>query len=170
MPFMDRDSFIGLLERLGSPDDAEALGAAREIDQRMKEAGLSWHDLLVPPPPPPGVNTYDAPDDDDDEDGDAPRSARDDEDDDGPLLGPDGDGEGDEEDEAPRRKAADPERWKEERALIEKLLAEHDLSAATRSELKDYRADIDEGDFAEMDARYLRALAARLGAGGKRKG
>jgi hypothetical protein len=163
MPFMDRDSFIGLLERLGSPDDAEALAAAREIDGRMKEAGLSWEDLLVPPPPPPGVNTYDAPDDEDLVEA-VRRAAADGDDDDGPLLGPD------DEDEAPRRASADPERWKEERALIETLLAEHQLSASTRAELKDYRTDIDEGDFSEMDARYLRALAARLGAGGKRKG
>jgi hypothetical protein len=161
MPFMDRDSFIGLLERLGSPDDAEALAAAREIDGRMKEAGISWEDLLVPPPPPPGVNTYDTPEED--EFVEAVRTAAAD-DDDGPILGPD------DEDEAPRRAPADPARWKDERALIETLLAEHQLSAATRAELKDYRTDIDEGDFTEMDARYLKALAARLGAGGKRKG
>lgn len=158
MPFMDRDTFIALLERLGSPDDAEALAAGREIDQRMKESGISWHDLLVPPPPPEGVRVYDAP-----EEG-APAGARPLADDDGPLHAGDED-----EEEAPRR-PVDPDAWKDERALIEKLLAEHDLSPATRSELKDYRTDIDEGEFTEMDARYLRALSARLGAPTRRKG
>ncbi|HYE50902.1 MAG TPA: hypothetical protein VEB20_15005 [Azospirillaceae bacterium] len=50
MPFMDRESFIRLLDRLGDPDDAAALAAAREVDARMRAAGISWDALLVPPP------------------------------------------------------------------------------------------------------------------------
>ncbi len=49
MPFMDRDSFIALLDRLGDPDDAKTLAAAREIHQRMTAANLKWSDLLLPP-------------------------------------------------------------------------------------------------------------------------
>jgi hypothetical protein len=48
MPFMDRDSFIALLNKLGDADDAACLGAAREIHQRMEAANLKWSDLLLP--------------------------------------------------------------------------------------------------------------------------
>jgi len=47
MPFMDRESFIALLDKLGDPDDATCLAAAREIHQRMQAANLQWGDLLV---------------------------------------------------------------------------------------------------------------------------
>jgi hypothetical protein len=49
MPFLDRDSFISLLDRLGDADDAKTLSAAREIHQRMSAANLKWSDLLLPP-------------------------------------------------------------------------------------------------------------------------
>jgi hypothetical protein len=93
MPYLDRASFIALLDRLGSADDSEALAAAREIDRRKRDAGATWADLL---------------------------------------------------------------------ALIERLLADHDLSEDTRRELLDFRDDIAEGEFTEMDSRYLRNLEARL--------
>jgi hypothetical protein len=48
MPFMDRDSFIALLDKLGDGDDATCLAAAREIHQRMQAANLKWSDLLAP--------------------------------------------------------------------------------------------------------------------------
>ena len=48
MPFMDRDSFIVLLDKLGDADDAACLAAAREIHQRMQQSNLQWSDLLVP--------------------------------------------------------------------------------------------------------------------------
>ena len=38
-----------LLRRLEGPDEKDVLEAAREIARRMKEAGISWDDLLVPP-------------------------------------------------------------------------------------------------------------------------
>jgi hypothetical protein len=46
MPFMDRPSFIALLDKLGDPDDANVVTAAREIDRRMRAANLKWDDLL----------------------------------------------------------------------------------------------------------------------------
>jgi hypothetical protein len=48
MPFMDRDNFIALLDKLGDADDASCLAAAREIHQRMQAANLKWSDLLAP--------------------------------------------------------------------------------------------------------------------------
>jgi hypothetical protein len=48
MPFMDRDSFIALLDKLGDADDATCLAAARDIHQRMQAANLKWADLLAP--------------------------------------------------------------------------------------------------------------------------
>lgn len=50
MPFMDRDSFIALLDSLGDPDDARALEAARTVHRRMIDAGVGWDALLVPAP------------------------------------------------------------------------------------------------------------------------
>lgn len=47
MPFIDRDSFLGLLDRLGDPDDATVVTAAREIHARLQAAGVSWDALLV---------------------------------------------------------------------------------------------------------------------------
>lgn len=48
MPFLDRDSFIALLDRLGDAEDGKVLAAAREIHQRMTAANLQWKDLLLP--------------------------------------------------------------------------------------------------------------------------
>lgn len=48
MPLIDRPSFIALLNALGSAKDEDALAAAREIDRRIKEAGVAWDDLLRP--------------------------------------------------------------------------------------------------------------------------
>lgn len=45
----DRDRLIETLDRLGDPDDATALGAAREVSGAMKEAGLDWDDVLALP-------------------------------------------------------------------------------------------------------------------------
>jgi hypothetical protein len=52
MPNKDRESFLMLLERLGSTDDAEVVKAAREIAQRLAASGLTWEDLLRPPTSP----------------------------------------------------------------------------------------------------------------------
>ena len=49
MPLSDRDSFIALLDRLGTPDDAVALATAREVDARIRREGLNWDTLLVRP-------------------------------------------------------------------------------------------------------------------------
>jgi len=37
-----------------------------------------------------------------------------------------------------------------------------DISKGTKEELMEYKQDIDDGEFAQMDLRYLRALHNRL--------
>lgn len=125
MPFMDRASFIGLLDRLGDPDDAAALAAAREIDRRMREAGVTWDGILVP------------------------AAVEEPEVGDGSLLVAD----------APVPVA---EGLEEDLTRIERLLTAYQLSAETRAELEDYRAEIQDGTFTDMDRRYLRDLEVRL--------
>jgi hypothetical protein len=52
MPNKNRESFLMLLDRLGSADDAEVVQAAREIAGRLAASGLAWEDLLRPPASP----------------------------------------------------------------------------------------------------------------------
>ena len=47
-------------------------------------------------------------------------------------------------------------------ALIDELLTNQDLAPETRQELLDFKSDIAEGEFTDMDAKYLRDLHARL--------
>ena len=133
MPNLDRDSFIALLNRLGDPDEAEALAAAREIDRRVRESGLTWSELLVAPPSATSGENYDdyrgAFTDDDPFDTTPPR---------------------------PR------EGYASDTTLIEELLTNQDLTPETRQELLDFKSDIAEGEFTDMDAKYLRDLHARL--------
>ena len=42
----DRAALIELLDRLGSSDDAAVLEAARALNRKVVEAGLSWDDLI----------------------------------------------------------------------------------------------------------------------------
>ena len=46
-------------------------------------------------------------------------------------------------------------------SLIDKISA-LEISKGTKEELKEYKQDIDDGEFAQMDLRYLRALHNRL--------
>jgi hypothetical protein len=134
MPHLDRDSFIALLNDLGDPDEAKALTAAREIDRRVRESGMAWNDLLVPPPSATGGGeVYDD-----------YRGAFTDDD----LF-----------DMSPRRPR---EGAGDDTALIDELLTNQDLAPETRQELLDFKSDIAEGEFTEMDAKYLRDLHSRL--------
>ncbi len=125
MPFMDRTSFIGLLDRLGDPDAAAALAAAREIDRRLREAGVTWDGILVP------------------------AAVEEPEVGDGSLLVAD-------------EPVPVAEGLEEDLTRIERLLTAYQLSAETRAELEDYRAEIQDGTFTDMDRRYLRDLEVRL--------
>ena len=145
---LQRDEMIELLKRLGSAQDEDVLQAAREAHAQISAAGVSWEDLLVP-------------------DGASP----DDVDDRAPDI----------EDRAPPPKATPkPIRRKPPRrvrteppveqdgehadslALIDELLARRDISKHVRRELKDYKDDIDEGEFSTRDRRYILSLHKRL--------
>jgi len=133
MPFMDRSSFIGLLGKLGDPDDATALAAAREVDRRMRDASVTWDAILV--------------------------SARDEEAEAEAEMGADVATRSLLEVDAPRPLA---EGLEEDLARIDRLLSAYELSGETRGELEDYRAEIQDGTFTDMDRRYLRDLESRL--------
>jgi hypothetical protein len=46
MPDLDRAELLELLDRLGAPDDADVLAAARALHGKVSEAGLTWDELL----------------------------------------------------------------------------------------------------------------------------
>ena len=151
MPHMDRRDFIGLLERLDDEDDAAVLAAAREVVQRMHESEIGWDDLLVPesveePEPDETDEHEDEYDEDDYED--------EDEDEDEAEL------------ESAAEQASDDEAGAVDSgataALINRMLREAKLSEETRAELEELKADLEAGDFTDMDDRYVRALHKRL--------
>ncbi len=167
---LDRDGIIGLLESLGSESDEDVLEAAREIHARVTAAGVTWDALLAP------VGTaVDAAFEEETADEDAAEPAEADGEDaafeeetaDEEAAEPaEADGEdaafaeADGEDAAP---AAPRDRGnKESLALIARLLAKSDISKDMREELQGYKENIAEGEFEDMDRKYLRALHARL--------
>jgi hypothetical protein len=46
MPDLDRAELLELLGRLGAPDDADVLAAARALHGRISESGLTWDTVL----------------------------------------------------------------------------------------------------------------------------
>ena len=131
---LNREDILALLNKLGSADDAEVLGTARELNRQVKAAGVSWDALL-------------ASDTDDDDDDVIAYSGSDD---DTVLVAPNADHGGlNDADKA------------EARALIDAIGALK-VSDTTRDELADYAADLLENRMEQMDLRYLRALKKRL--------
>ena len=147
---LDRDGIIGLLESLGSERDEDVVEAAREIHARVTAAGVTWDELLAP----------DAAADDE-----APGGTAEEEDEDAAER-EEADGEDAQFTEADGEDAAPtpaPDRGnKESLALIARLLAKSDISKDMREELQGYKEDIAEGEFEDVDRKYLRALHARL--------
>ena len=160
---LDRDRIIGLLESLGSERDEDVVEAAREIHAQVTAAGVTWDALLAPV----GTAVDKA-----FEEGTADEEA---------AEPAEADGEAAEREEAEREEAdgedaqfaeADGEDAaptpardrgnKESLALIARLLAKSDISKDMREELQGYKEDIAEGEFEDMDRKYLRALHARL--------
>ncbi len=158
---LDRDGIIGLLESLGSERDEDVLEAAREIHAQVTAASVTWDVLLAP----------DAAAEDE-----APGGTAEEEDEDAAERG-----EADGEDAAEREEADGEDAQfaeaegedvaptpardrgnKESLALITRLLAKSDISKDMREELQGYKEDIAEGEFEDMDRKYLRALHARL--------
>ena len=155
---LDRAQFIELLRKLGEEEDEAVLTAARVIHAKMTVAGVDWDDLLVPEHP-------DEPEEDE-EDYEDDAGLDDDEDEqDGDLDDDDGDEQDDDlddddEDDEDERALTDEEKA-EALSLITRLL-DKGVSADTKEELEEYKQDIDEGEFEDMDLRYLRALHKRL--------
>lgn len=146
MPELDRAAIIELLERLGDDSDEVALQAGRELHAHVRDAGLTWDELLLPAPgDEPLLQDDDLPLED--ESGLEPEDTID-----TAAVEPETDDPGD---------PGDPG---EDARIIERLLARKDLSADLREELSDFRRDVADGALAPMDRRYIRALAARLGA------
>ncbi len=140
---LNRESFIALLEKLRSDDDEEVLTAVRDIKAQMTVAEVNWGELLIPE-----GGLQDAVESDFE---DVTETDYED----------DADMETDEADEA----ASSPLTEEEEKgalSIIETLL-DMEISDTTREELEDYKQDITEGEFEQMDLRYPRALHARLG-------
>lgn len=144
---LNREDVIGLLQKLGSEQDAEVLESARKVHAQVTGAGLSWNELLVenePDAEPTVEPTVDPTVD--------------------PIAEPaaeahDSPGDEDEKVETPAEMA---EKNAASLVLIDKLLAKPDISENFRGEMEDYKKDIAAGDFLETDRRYLRALHKRL--------
>jgi len=141
----DRENVIELLEKLGEPDDTQALAAARDLHGLISGSGLTWDDLLVPDgEASAGSDHYD--DDDDDFDD----SEEDESDFEDKIV-------------STEEAAADIKR-------IDQFLERKDISAALREELEGYKEDITEGDFTASDRQYLSALQKRLSGKSKSRG
>ena len=136
---LERDDFIALLERINSEDDAEILAAVRDINAKMTVAGVTWDDLLMSQDT-ASDDQFDELGEDEDEEADEPVTDQDDESELEPL--------------------SDAE--KQEAASLISAIGGMEISDATKQELKEYSEDLKEGDFEQMDLRYLRALKARL--------
>jgi hypothetical protein len=133
---LERGDFLALLEKLKSEEDDEVLGVVRDINAKMTVAGVSWDDLLISQ----DETQEDSADDDKDEDGQ--ESGRENVSDDNfePLN--------------------DEERQEAENLIS--AIKGMKVSKATKQEIDEYRDDLREGEFEQMDLRYLRALKARL--------
>jgi hypothetical protein len=136
---LNRGEILAQLDKLGSFDDAEALGAARELNRQVKAAGMTWDALLLPE-----------------------RPVRDGDDDDttGSLLDHHG---GDDVLVAPNADhgSLNEAEKDEARALID-AIGKMQVSDTTRDELAEYASDLLESRMEQMDLRYLRALKKRL--------
>lgn len=136
----DRENVMMLLEKLGEPDDSEALSAARNLHGLVSGSGLTWDDLLVPDGQ--AVAAPDLSDGDDFDEADKYESEFDDQ------VVPTGEA------------AADLKR-------INQLMDRKDISANLREELEGYKEDIKEGEFTASDRQYLAALQKRLSGSSK---
>jgi hypothetical protein len=138
MPNVDRSGIVALLGRLGADNDEAVLAAARELNSKLREAGLSWDDLILSQSDLSGAEA---------EDTDAP-----------PTEPIEADAQAETDGAISSADKAEATR------LIERLLARKNLSSTLRNDLNDMKESIADGSFDAMDSRYIRALAKRLGA------
>jgi hypothetical protein len=138
MANLDRSRVIELLGQLGATDDQTVLEAARAANRAVTEAGLTWDDVVRAEPASGSVDI----------DGDAQPAVE------AVIDGTptEAGGSVSEADKA------------ESMRLIGRLLAGKAISDNLREDLTDMKRAIAEGEFDAMDARYVRALARRLGA------
>ncbi len=168
---LDRETFLRLLDGLGSASDEEALAAAREVHAQVGGAGLTWDALLVPEEQPEPEAADDEAEDDEAEDDEAKDDeavddeAEDDDEEDRDEYDETEDDEEEDRDQAPHiPDIPDVPDVKDAVALklIERLLEKSGLLEETRDELREYKKDIAAGEFEAMDRRYLKALHVRL--------
>ena len=141
---LERDDFINLLGQLNSDDDAEILGAVRDLNAKMTVAGMTWDDLLISQGDTAEVTLSE------DED-----SAIDQEDEESDI---------DQEDKGSDNLEPLSDDEKDEAGSLISAIGGMEISNMTKQELEEYAADIKSGDFEKMDLRYLRALKSRLSA------
>ncbi|MAF48927.1 MAG: hypothetical protein QGH73_14470 [Rhodospirillales bacterium] len=159
---LNREDFIELLKKLGAEGDDEVLASARDLHARITVAGISWDELLVP-------------EQSDDESEDELEDEADYEDDGGESEDQadyEGDEEEEEDDGADDVSGDDDDDDDDDEPLSDELKKEAeglitaigalDISAATREDLDEYKKDLTDGDFEQMDLDYLRALRGRL--------
>mgnify|MGYP004299334965 CR=1 FL=1 len=147
---LDRDKFIELLGKLGEEKDEEVLSAARDLHAQVTVAQLSWDDLLVP-------DQIDEIVEQGDENNDEPTDKADPHEVENVTNGKKGSDISDEENE----KTLTEDEKSEALSLIEKILS-MEVSKDTKDEVEEYKQDIEDGDFVQMDLRYLRAFHKRL--------
>ena len=137
MANLDRAAVLELLNRLGAESDETVLDAARELDRKLSEAGMTWDDLLRP-------------DDDTDATPDDTISAQDAPAEQEPALAATGTGVVS---AADRTEAA---------KIVDRMLARKSLSDTMREDLTELKRTIADGSIDAMDCKYIRALARRL--------
>jgi len=150
---LERDDFINLLGQLNSDDDAEILGAVRDLNAKMTVAGMTWDDLLISQGDTAEITLSE--DEDSVIDQGIEDSAIDQEDEESDI---------DQEDKGSDNLEPLSDDEKEEAGSLISAIGGMEISNMTKQELEEYAADIKSGDFEKMDLRYLRALKSRLSA------
>ena len=135
MANLDRIEVIDLLGRLGAENDETVLQAARELNRKIGESGMTWDSLLRL-----DHENDSAASDADHESIEEPREPA-----------PETDGELSAADKADAAR------------LIDRLITHKSVSDSLRQDLAEIKRTIADGTFDAMDARYIRALAKRLG-------
>jgi hypothetical protein len=130
---LERYDFIILLDRMKSTDDTEILAAVRDINAKMTVANVTWDDLLT------SQNDISIENNDDE------------------VVSSNNDGQTN--DYVSQSLSAEE---KKEAAKLISTIASMKISKATKQELEEYTADLNGGEFEQMDLLYLRALQVRL--------
>jgi hypothetical protein len=139
MENLDRPDILELLGRLGAESDATVLEAARELHRKVTASGASWDELLR-------------------QEGDAASAGGAGEAQEQPLEAAASDAKP----VAKEGPVSSPDKAEAAR-IIDRLLARKNLSSNLREDLAEFKRTLSDGSFDEVDSRYVRALAKRLG-------